>query len=126
MADSLDSGSSVQYARAGSSPASRTKESHKALYNSLVAFYFAYLKKPVIKPISDKRCTRLKPMSGRRVHFLVVGAACRIYIITACSFRFNELAKHGAADDADGANELDSRHFFTEQQRGKHHGGKRL
>ena len=31
LADSLDSGSSVQYARAGSSPASRTKETVERL-----------------------------------------------------------------------------------------------
>ena len=36
LADSLDSGSSVQYARAGSSPASRTKET----VERLSLFYF--------------------------------------------------------------------------------------
>ena len=42
MADSLDSGSSVHYGRAGSSPASRTK--NRAGFISLALFFFAKVK----------------------------------------------------------------------------------
>ena len=42
LADSLDSGSSVHYARAGSSPASRTKKKEQGIQSDAL-FLFVYL-----------------------------------------------------------------------------------
>ena len=57
MADSLDSGSSVQYARAGSSPASRTKRNESRLGSFLFHFFFSCCK-------TSATCAR-SPAPGR-------------------------------------------------------------